>query len=62
MPSDRDLLGSMMSRLAQVEQQLKNAQTQLLEKVIPLICLNNLFLFPSNNSKSRWFHISLRIH
>ncbi|XP_020622352.1 UBX domain-containing protein 11-like isoform X1 [Orbicella faveolata] len=31
-PSDRDLLGSMMSRLAQVEQQLKNAQTQLLEK------------------------------
>ena len=33
-PSDRDLLGSMMSRLAQVEQQLKNAQTQLLEKVI----------------------------
>ncbi|KAJ7378359.1 UBX domain-containing protein 11 [Desmophyllum pertusum] len=31
-PSDRDLLGSMMSRLAQVEQQLKGAQTQLLEK------------------------------
>lgn len=37
-PSDRDLLGSMMARLAQVEQQLKNAQAQLLEKVIPVIC------------------------
>ena len=33
-PSDRDLLGSMMSRLAQVEQLLKNAQAQLLDKVI----------------------------
>ncbi|KAL9969758.1 hypothetical protein ACROYT_G022014 [Oculina patagonica] len=31
-PSDRDLLASMMSRLAQAEQQLKAAQTQLLEK------------------------------
>lgn len=36
-PSDRDLLGSMMSRLAQVEQQLKGAQTQLLEKVRKVI-------------------------
>ena len=44
-PSDRDLLGSMMSRLAQVEQQLKNAQTQLLEKVI--IYLIN-FICPLN--------------
>ncbi|XP_022785419.1 UBX domain-containing protein 11-like [Stylophora pistillata] len=31
-PSDRDLLSSMMSRLAQVEQQLKAAQTQIGEK------------------------------
>lgn len=31
-PTDRDLLGSMMSRLAQAEQQLKAAQSQLLEK------------------------------
>ena len=32
-PTDHELLGSMMSRLAQAEQQLKAAQTQLLEKV-----------------------------
>ena len=32
-PSDKDLLSSMMSRLAQVEQQLKVAQMQLIEKV-----------------------------
>ena len=32
-PSDHDLLGSMMSRLTQAEQQLKVAQTQILEKV-----------------------------
>lgn len=31
-PTDHELLGSMMSRLAQAEQQLKAAQTQLLEK------------------------------
>ncbi|RMX52794.1 hypothetical protein pdam_00021372, partial [Pocillopora damicornis] len=31
-PSDRDLLSSMMSRLAQVEQQLKSAQAQIGEK------------------------------
>ena len=32
-PTDHELLGSMMSRLAQAEQQLKAAQTQLLERV-----------------------------
>lgn len=51
-PSDRDLLGSMMSRLAQVEQQLKGAQTQLLEKVRKVIRKGKVL----GNVRCMWFH------
>ena len=46
-PTDHELLGSMMSRLAQAEQQLKAAQTQLLEKVKKTIV--NIYYSTVNN-------------